>query len=189
MKKFIFLLLSFAFFSAAVSAQEQTQSEFFVGYQFLRQDVKIERPTLAFNENTDSHGFNANYTFYPKKESGRAGEFGFTAEVAGNFDRNDTSLVTAMGGVTVKARNNKFVQPFGKAVVGVARQSLNEAQFTTLPNFKDSNTSVAFAVGGGLDFNLKKESRYKLRVGADYLNTGFDGQRQNGIRLITGIVF
>lgn len=172
----------------AVSAQTaQSDNSFFVGYSFLREDVKFNTtPTVRFDRNTDSHGFNASYTrFFAGKGTKEANTVGFTADLGGNFDNKESaSLVTVMGGFTAQARNQKYFQPYARALGGVARQNVKLSNISDL-----SDVSAAFALGVGLDINTAKNSRYKVRLGADYLNTGFNGSRQNGVRLTTGFVF
>jgi len=168
----------------AMAQSTQTANEFNVGYNFLRQDIKVERPVIAFNENTDSHGFTAGYTRYLGGDPTKISGVGVTGEVAANFDGNEATLVTAMGGITLKARNFEYVQPYARALGGVAKQNVNRGNLT---NFSD--VSAVFDLGGGLNFNLGQRSRYKVQVGADYVNTGFMGERQHGVRLSTGLIF
>jgi len=169
-----------------VSAQTQSNNEGSVGYQFLRQDLEFNTtPSVRFNHNTDSHGFNASYARYFAKK-GELGNVGVKAEVSANFKDDEAVLATGLAGVVVKAHNAKYVQPFGHVLGGVARQHVTRNNFK---QFSSPDYSAAFAIGGGVDFNLAKESRYKLRLGGDILNTGFGGERQNAVRLTAGVVF
>ena len=183
MKNLIALTILVLAGAIGVSAQ-QTANEGYVGYSFLRQNVKFERPVVDFNENTDSHGFMAAYTRYLDGTATRVGSVGITGEVAANFDSNEANVVTAMGGLRVKARNLNYVQPSFKVVGGVARQHVNRQNITDT-----SDLTAAFAAGVGVDLSTKKDTRYKLHLGADYLNTGFNGERQHGVRLNAGFVF
>lgn len=188
MKKVIAILALTLVSAFAISAQApQTDNEGFVGYSFLRQDVKFNTtPVLRFDRNTDSHGFNTAYTrYFAGAGEKEANTVGFTADLGANFDsNNNASLVTLMGGLTAQARNSKYVQPYVRALAGAARQNVKVNNIT---DFTD--TSASFLVGTGLNLNLKANSRYKFRVGADWINTGFMGERQNGVRLTTGLVF
>lgn len=193
--KNLLVVLALVFGSAfAVAAQtpttSQTANEGFVGYSFVRQNFEtltVDDETFNFNDSTDSHGVNAAYTRYFGGKANKAGVVGITGDLGFQFGSergNRTNLVTLMGGVTAKARNSKYVQPYVRGLAGVARQGVN------IDNFGDySDWSSAFALGGGVDFNVKKYSRYKVRVGVDYLNTGFAGERQNNLRFTTGLVF
>lgn len=191
MKNFI-LALAFmvGIFAVGASAQtatsSQTANEGYVGYSFLRQHVKAQSDlsNLRFHEDTDSHGVVANYTRYLGGSATKAGVFGLTGEVGANFANSEATLVTAMGGITVKGRNFSYVQPSVRALIGGARERV------TRTNLRDlSDVSLAYDLGGGVDLNFKKYSRYKLHLGADYINTNFNGERQNNIRVTTGLIF
>lgn len=163
----------------------QTNNEFVAAYSFLREDVKIQRPALRFETNTDSHGFNASYTRYVYGgTANKAAVVGFTADFGANFDTNEASLVTLAGGVTVKARNSKYIQPYVRVLGGVARQ--NVVRFNLLITTDYSGVGI---VGTGVDFNTKAYSRYKVGLGADYVNTGFNVIRQHGARFTARFVF
>lgn len=182
MKRVLFsLVLTLAAFGAVFA---QDKGEFGVGYQFLRQDVKFEQPSLAFDENTDSHGFYVNATRYFGGSATRNGVVGLTGDVGVNIDNNEANLVTALGGVTLKARNAKYVQPFVNVLGGVARQHVNRQNI-----LDTSDVSTAYALGGGVDIKPRSESKAQIRIGANYLNTGFAGERQNAVVLRAGLVF
>lgn len=191
MKKIIlvltFILGTFVIGATAQTATtSQTANEGYVGYSFLRQHVKAQFDTnaLHFHEDTDSHGVVANYTRYLGGSATKAGVLGLTGEVGANFANSEATLVTAMGGVTVKGRNFKYVQPSVRALIGGARERVTRA------NLLDrSDVSLAYDLGVGVDLNFKKYSRYKLHLGADYINTSFNSERQNAVRLTTGIIF
>jgi opacity protein-like surface antigen len=71
--------------------------------------------------------------------------------------------------------------PFGEAMIGVAHIHTGG----TLPSL--SNTSFAYALGGGLDYRLF--GPLAARVEGDYLRTGFFSSTQNDFRLSVGGVF
>lgn len=71
--------------------------------------------------------------------------------------------------------------PFGELMVGAAHIHSGG----TLPS--PSNTSFAYALGGGLDYRVFRP--IALRVEGDYLRTKFYGSRQNNFRLSVGVVF
>lgn len=191
MKKIILsLAIMFGVLAVGANAQtatsSQTANEGYVGYSFLRQHVKAKSDlsSVRFHEDTDSHGIVANYTRYLGGSATKAGLFGLSGEVGANFANSEATLVTAMGGVTVKGRNYSYVQPSVRALIGGARERV------TRTNLRDlSDVSLAYDLGAGVDVNFKKYSRYKLHLGADYINTNFNGERQNAIRLSTGIIF
>ncbi len=157
---------------------QQTANQGTIGVSFLREDVKFVQPHLTFNENTDSFGVTASYTRFV------VGGFGLTGELGANFDSNKANLVTALAGTTLQVRSAKYVQPFVKILGGVARQSVDRHNLNDFTNVK-----FAYEAGGGVDINVKANSRYKVRLGAGYVGTRFHGEQQSGVRLTTGIVF
>lgn len=173
MKKLI--LVASLLVGSALSTFAQS-NDIFVGYSFLREDVKVVRPVVSFDENQDSHGVIGSYTAYFNKGN----NYGLTVESSYNFKNSKSNLLTVMGGATAKLRSGKYVNPFVKALAGVARQ---EVSF--LGN--RSKESFAYSFGGGLDF--KVNNRVEYRIGADLLNTAVAGERHNGVRLSTGFVF
>ncbi len=72
-------------------------------------------------------------------------------------------------------------RPFGELMVGAAHIHNGG----TLPS--PSNTSFAYAVGGGLDYRLV--GPLAARAEGDYLRTGFFNSTQNNFRLALGAVF
>lgn len=177
MKKIITILI--LMIASTVTSFSQS-NEFYAGYSFIREDVKFSELTRRYSENTDSHGFVASYTRYVDKSN----SFGVTGEVSANFDSSgkNSTLVTAMGGFTIKNREAKNFNPYFKGLAGVARQEVNR---TTL--FDTSDVSGAFSVGGGFDVKFVKNTQW--RVGADYVNVGFKSERHNAWRFHTGLVF
>ena len=162
----------------ATSAMAQNASETFVGYSFLKQNVESTRSVARFDENTDSHGFVVSHSRYFMKTK----TVGLTGEVGANFDTNEASLVTALGGVVFKAQQEATVRPFAKALIGYARQRVDRNNI-----LNSTDAAGAYSLGGGFDVVVK--GGYQWRVGADYLNTGFGGVRQNAVRFSTGLVF
>jgi hypothetical protein len=167
MRKFVmFAILAMVavFGASSVSAQGSVtpNSEFYVGYQLVNSDVSVR---------DSAHGFNVSGTSYFKPTS----PAGLTAEVGANF-KNDESLATAMGGLTLKARNNT-VQPFVRGLLGVSRSSVGNAEY-----------GFSFVAGGGLDVKVGDTVSLRL-VQADYLQTRLFGARQDNFRLGAGIVF
>lgn len=92
----------------------------------------------------------------------------------------DSKRFTALFGPRVSVSIGKFT-PFAHALVGVGHVS------DTASGFSDSDTSLATAVGGGLDYKLIKGLAWRLQ--GDELHTRFFGAGQNNFRFSTGIVF
>ncbi len=150
--------------------------ETFVGTQYLRVNPDIRRPNLRFDRSSDNLGVVASLTNYKNNY------FGLTAEGSANFrgGKSENQLYTVLGGVTLKSRKGKSIQPFVKGLAGISilRTSFNQAKTDVGLAFKPS---VGFDVGKG---------KYKWRVvEVGYLNTNFYGKYQNNLSLSTGLVF
>ncbi len=189
-------------FTASSNAQTESQSaeEGFVGLSAMRQNVetlRFDSGTFRVNQDTDSIGFNAAYTHYlgGNKTENKAGVFGITGEIDAQFHNKENSkvaLISSAFGVTLKARNNKYIQPYGRALAGFGRRDFGGARVVSggsgisLGGFE---TTGVYIFGTGVDFNTKAYSRYKIRVGLDYVNTGWGEGRQHNGRFTTGLVF
>jgi len=163
------------------------RSDFYVGYQFVRQNVDIDlrninQNNFRFNDNTDSHGINVAYTYYMGKKTQ---PMGLTTEVGVNFAKDDHVLATYMSGMTLKRRGGR-VQPFIKAVGGMGTLRLRD-QFITL-NLNRADTGMAFSVGGGLDIKAGKNTALRL-FQVDYLQTQLFSTYQHNVRLGAGVTF
>lgn len=195
MRKMLVMLALVFTFTVAVNAQ--TPQSGFEGAAVVQYDrANFDARTSAsqqfiFNRNTDGVGVGLELTGFVVKNAG------LTAAVSGTFSGglNSNSLLTALGGVTLKVRSNPRFQPFARVLAGVARQRVAKAQV----NFNDfSDTNFAGLVGAGLDINLKRDSRYKFRlIAVDYMRTsafdagtnGFVHGGQNHIRISSGLVW
>lgn len=87
---------------------------------------------------------------------------------------------TVLFGPRVSVSVGKFT-PFAHALIGAAHISDNGG------GISNSDTSLATAIGGGLDYKLIKGLAW--RVQADELHTRFFGGGQDHLRFSTGIVF
>ncbi len=181
MKKLIFALLLVLGLSFGAFAQNTNDKvDFYFGYQYLRQNIDTNRK-FAFDKSSDLHGVNAAVTGYVSDHVGLTAEGGFNF---GTDSRYDSSLLTAMGGLTIKARNNKSVQPFIRGLAGVARERAAVNQL----NFDVSDVGFAFAAGGGIDLKVDKNLAIRL-IQADYMQTRFNGEPTHNLRIGAGIVF
>ena len=174
--------------------------EFYGGYSHNRVDTGIDDfdPALSdiVNEREGFHGFNSSIT-------GNITRYvGLKFDVAGHFKKKsfgfsafsvdvDSSLFNALGGVQVKdnASGSTF-KPFAHALVGVAR-ARNKTTFSgtcvACPNFTETDTGLAGAIGGGLDIRLNN----KLDIRAfqvDYNPTRVFDATQHNFRFGVGIV-
>jgi hypothetical protein len=188
MKKILFIFTMLLVGAFGVNAQNHPQSanEGFVGVSVVNSDIKADfnSRTFSYDKHNTSVGVDASYTRYFGGTATKNGVVGLIGDVNFNFAHSEVALATGMAGVTVNARNAKYVQPFVRVMGGVGTQHVH---VHTLP--QPTDFSPAFDAGVGLDFHDSKYDRYKLRVAVDYLNTGFGGSRQNNLKFTTGLVF
>lgn len=178
MKK-IFAILALTIISALGISAQASKNEGYVGYSFLRQNVQYNvTPVLKFDTNTDSNGITFGGAHYITKN------LGLTADATINGGSNSASLVTVMVGGIAKARNLNFVQPYVRVLAGVGRQNV------TRSNIKDfTDVQPVVDAGAGVDLYPKKGGKVGLRLGADLVNSGFNGNRTNSARLTAALVF
>ena len=85
-----------------------------------------------------------------------------------------------MFGPQVAVSIGKF-SPFAHALLGAAHVSDSGDDIST------SGTSLAYAIGGGLDYKLTKGIAWRFQ--GDALHTRFFGSTQDHLRFSTGVVF
>ena len=178
-KKFMLMgLLALVGFVGAAKAQSET----YVGAQFVRVNPDVRQGAFRYDGQSDSLGAVASYTNYFSKSAG------LTGEVSVNFITGDRSkqLYTALGGVTLKYRENASVQPFVTGAVGIGTVHVDKRTlFIGSPAKTDTN--VAYKVSTGFDLG---KGNVKWRVfEAGYLQTRFFNQRQDNFVLSTGVIF
>lgn len=88
----------------------------------------------------------------------------------------NSHVYEAMFGPRVSASVGKF-QPFAELEFGVGHANVNSAV---------SDTSLATAVGGGLDYRIIRPIAWRFQ--GDYVSTHLFSLHQNNVRLSTGIV-
>jgi hypothetical protein len=170
MKRIIALtLLIFAGFFG-IQAQEVT-----LGVQYTRSNPDIRQTNFKYDNSTDTVGATASVTSYKTKN------IGFTGEASANFNLGDktSQFYTGMGGLTLKARRDKNLQPFIKGLAGVVLTRVDNE----LANNSDVEGSFGFKASAGVDYK-----RFRiLEVG--YLQSKFRGDNQNYFVASTGINF
>jgi opacity protein-like surface antigen len=187
MKKVILLVAifvaSFAVGNAQTGVSFNDKTDIAVTYQFVRKDVTLQsvtNPNVHFDKATDQHGVNVGATYFFNN-----GNVGLTTEFGANKGGNpDSTVVTAMSGITIKRRNGVF-NPFLTGVAGLSR--------TTPPTprgdiNRGADFGFAYALGGGLDVKLSKNVSLRL-IRADFMQTTAFGEPKNSLRLGTGLVF
>ncbi|HEX8458051.1 MAG TPA: hypothetical protein VF656_12195 [Pyrinomonadaceae bacterium] len=178
----------------AQTPDEYPRHEFFAGYSYNSSDINTL--TVA-PERTGQHGLNLAYT------RNLNAHVGLTLDVSAHFKRDDfrfNNLVferkrdqyQLLGGVQFKSRvgGEKRVAPFAHALVGGALFRGLASSRTAAGNtfIIDDATSLAFALGGGLDVRAGKHLDIRI-LQADYLPTFFGSGRQDNVRLSFGLVF
>lgn len=177
--KLIFAIMTLCLFVGGIQAQDN--SEVTLGVQYTRSNPNIVKPNFKLNDTTDTLGIVASITSYETKA------LGLTAEGSGNFNvgENTSQIFTVMGGLTLKARRDKSVQPFIKGLAGIAiERADNERLFST-----DSRTSLGSSLKAsvGVDYG---QGRVKFRLAElGVLQTNVFSTKTNYFVASTGIVF
>jgi opacity protein-like surface antigen len=178
---------------------------FFAG--FARAQVPSGNAFLGFSyERTNSTAFNgSNFVTTVSNpnlhgwEASVEGKFvpflGIVGDVSGHYGSQSFTELTPEGPLMINVSGHEQeylvgprlsvpvgkITPFAELMVGAAHIHTGG----TLPS--PSNTSFAYAVGGGLDYRLF--GPIALRAEGDYLRTKFFGSTQNNLRLSAGVVF
>ena len=207
-KAFLLALTVLASSSLAAAQSDYKKFEVFAGYSHNRVDTGIsdEDPDLddIVDEREGFHGFNTSVTGNVSRY------FGLKFDFAAHFKKRDlpfsvlastlnldSRVYNFLGGVQIKdnATEGTF-KPFAHALVGAANVR-NKVSFSggcvaivpsPCPNFTDSETGLAGAVGGGLD--IRASDRVDIRViQFDYNPTRVFDSTQHNFRIGVGIVF
>ena len=189
MRQFFAVMVAVLGLGIMASAQVPTGGNIFLGYSYFNADTNVSnRATL--------NGWNGSL-------EGKVFPFvGIVADVGGYYGRQqlpaavctgvigstctangfDTKTYTAMFGPRVSFSVGKL-RPFANVLVGVGHTS------GTLTGFSgsSSDTSLADAFGGGIDYHLIPLIAWRLE--ADEVQTRFFSATQNNLRISTGIVF
>jgi opacity protein-like surface antigen len=72
------------------------------------------------------------------------------------------------------------IRPFAQALFGASHVSDSES------GFSGSDTSFAYALGGGVDYRLIPLISWRMQ--ADWLQSRFFSNTQNDVRISTGVV-
>jgi len=184
MRKVALMVFIFYMFAGLASAQVPS-GNIFVGYSFYSTSpstldlANVGRPNL--------NGWEASL------EGKLVPWIGIVADFSGHYGSHSFVEVPESGPVNVSVSGHetdvmfgprlsipvgKF-RPFGEAMFGVGHISTGQGIST-------SDTSIATALGGGIDYKLIR--LVALRVEGDYVQTRFFSTTQNNVRLSTGIV-
>ena len=175
------LIFSVVLFAGFASAQVPTSGNVFFGYSYYNTDLSnLDRantngwqgslegkvlPFVGIVADFDGHYGSQNFPVFCG-----GGAPGCTANL-------DVTEHNYMFGPRVSASVGRF-RPFGEFLIGAGHVSTNGI---------GSDTSLATAVGGGLDYRIIRPVAWRFE--GDYVHTRFFDTSQNNLRLSTGIVF
>jgi len=185
MRKAMVVAFTLILFAGLASAQVPS-GNIFVGYSFY--SASPSTLDLASVGRPNMNGWEASL-------EGKALPWvGIVADVSGHYGQQSYVELTPNGpfGATVTGHETDVMfgprlsfpvgkfRPFGEAMFGIGHVNTGQGIST-------SDTSVATALGGGLDYKIIRI--VAVRAEADYVQTRFFSTTQNNFRLSTGIVF
>lgn len=182
MRRFFALIFATFAFTTFASAQVPTAGNIFVGYSY-------------FNADTNSSN-RANLNGWNGSLEGKIFPFvGIVADIGGYYGTQNlfsvcgltpcsynSKVLTATFGPRVSFSVGKL-RPFAHALIGVGHTSGTITGFVG----SGSDTSLADALGGGIDYHLIPLIAWRFQ--ADELQTRFFSATQNNFRFSTGVVF
>lgn len=205
MRRGLFLALALLTSGSVATAQsEHKKIEVFAGYSHNRVDTGIGDDDPDLNDIVDEregfHGFNTSITGNVSRYLGLKFDF------AGHFKERDipfggtsslnldSRVYNFLGGVQVKDNaTDATFKPFAHALIGAAHVR-NRVTFSggcvaivpsPCPNFTDTETGLAGAVGGGID--IRASDRVDIRViQVDYNPTRVFDSTQHNFRIGVG---
>ncbi|MEW6736568.1 MAG: outer membrane beta-barrel protein [Acidobacteriota bacterium] len=193
-----FLLL--IFLSSTVTAQDVPKVEIFGGYARLFSE---DEGNISFTSADSFNGFSVAVTYNFSKS------IGLVSEISGLYSRETNVTIdfinkavfrdsasintyTFLQGLRYSFRKNLRVTPFAHALIGAYRASFDVRLRDRSDNlfnrllFSFSESSLATALGGGVDININK--RFSVRaLQVDYLFLRKQLKASN-TRLVTGLV-
>jgi len=187
MRKVTLAAFTLILFAGLASAQIPTSGNVFVGYSFYSASPSSLDVFPPDGNRPKLNGWNASL------EGKLLPWVGIVADLSGHYG-SQTFVVTTPEGPTSNSVSGhetdvmfgprlavpigKF-RPFAEAMFGVGHMNTGES-------ISNSDTSLATAVGGGLDYKILRI--LALRAEADYVQTRFFSATQNNFRFSTGIV-
>lgn len=173
----LMLSMSAAAQSAVGSGTTVTDNKFEVaaGYDYTRVNANPASNNL-------NGGFGSVQYNLLSDQSFAAGVTLELADVTGKVAGVSTNAFSYMIGPTLEYRGSSWFQPFGHALFGDTRISLNNNAGSL------SQNKFSFALGGGIDIPIGS-GRFAIRpLQVDYLRTQFGQQSQNNFRYEAGVV-
>ncbi len=190
MHRFFSSALIVLLFSTVLAAQIPTSGNVFVGYSYSRAQSVVS----GFTNSANLNGWEGSL-------EGKVFPFvGIVADINGLYGSQevtvacppilncgpttvtvDAKLYSFLFGPRVSVSVGKFT-PFAQALVGAAHVSNDQS----LVGLSDSDTSFAYAVGGGIDYKLIPAVAWRFQ--GDLVQTRFFSDTQDNFRFSTGIV-
>jgi opacity protein-like surface antigen len=180
------------FLFAGLASAQLPSGNIFFGFSYERTNsTAFSGSNLVTNTLThpNLHGWEASF------EGKILPLVGIVGDVSGHYGSQSFVEVTPNGpqNINVTGHEQEYLvgprlsvpvgkfTPFGELFVGAAH--IHTGGILPSP----SNTSFAYALGGGVDYRVFRP--IALRVEGDYLRTKFYNSRQNNFRLSVGVVF
>jgi opacity protein-like surface antigen len=200
MRKALFMALFFVFCAPLAFAQGDFQRGEF-GAMFSHNRVDTDG-AFSGNPNDNSRdGFNgvnvdAGYNF--TRYVGAKADFSYHQKseefngivIGGGTVNIDAKLTQFLGGI--KLQDNAVetkVRPFVQALVGLGRVEVDASSpVPGLPNFNESETGFAAAVGGGLDFRVHRNVDVRA-IKIEYNPVRIEGETGHNFRIGVGLNF
>jgi hypothetical protein len=169
-----------AVLSGLASAQIPTSGNVYVGYSYY---------------NADLSGGRSSFNGWTGAVEGKIFPFiGIVGEYTGTYGSENLPLIACLSALLCPTTNVSLheqtflfgprvsasvrkIRPFAEILIGGAHLSAN--------NGVGSDTSVATAIGGGVDYKIIRPVAWRFQ--GDYVQTRFSGT-QNNVRISTGIV-
>jgi membrane-associated protease RseP (regulator of RpoE activity) len=201
-------------------AQDAPRAEIFGGYQYALVNTEIAQHLLDVLANKNSVstvlvGRHLMTNGWNLAVQGNVNPWiGLVADVSGNYRTKsfdvssqaqalglgDITLIlpvvgqayTIMGGPQITNRRRSAVQPFARALFGMATASartspvINGAQLFAPLNLQVHDNGFGLAVGGGADVRVSKN--IYARVSVDYLRSSLFTVTENNVRASVGLV-
>jgi len=186
MRKVTVVAFTLILFAGLARAQVPTSGNIFVGYSFYSASPSTLDLTSVGRPNMNGWEASLEGKVLPW--------VGIVADFSAHYGQQSYVELTPDGpvGSTVTGHETDVMfgprlsfpigkfRPFGEAMFGIGHVNTGQGIST-------SDTSVATALGGGLDYKIIRI--LAIRAEADYVQTRFFSTTQNNFRLSTGIVF
>ncbi|MGD0964668.1 MAG: hypothetical protein ABSA57_12300 [Candidatus Acidiferrales bacterium] len=167
----------------------RAEVEIFGGYSYMRSTTAVSGAPINLNGASSAMGF------YVKSWLGLVGDLGVYHQ--GDIAASGLSLTVSsyQFGPRVRLRNHTHMTPFGQLLLGVGHAGGTLYTRSLGPGLSPlgTNNGFLFTGGGGVDWKLTPRIGIRLLqveyLRSQFLNGSGNGNRQENLRLSTGIVF